>query len=232
MKKIFGGIRRRLKLDALNISLKLTLGSGGVIRPISALRLKASNIKYTFIIFSLVSLTAHAAGDLESAAMGRISESVIYDGAYFSISYPNGDVPSNIGVCTDVIIRSYRKLGIDLQKRLHEDLKENFSSYPSKRIWGLSKPDTNIDHRRVPNLRAFFSRQGSELPISSSGTDYKVGELVTWVLPGNLPHIGIVTSKKSIDGQRPLIVHNIGQGPVLEDMLFDFQITGRYRYAE
>jgi len=175
---------------------------------------------------------ANAAGDLESAAMARTSESVTYDGAYFSISYPGGDIPSNIGVCTDVIIRSYRALGIDLQKRLHEDIKENFSSYPSKRIWGLSKADTNIDHRRVPNLRAFFSRHGSELPITYSGADYKAGELVTWVLPGNLSHIGIVTSKKSKDGQRPFIVHNIGYGPVLEDMLFDFKITGRYQYAE
>ena len=189
-------------------------------------------MKYIFIIiFSLCSLVVHASSDLESAAIDRTSESVTYDGSYFQIPYPNGDVPPDIGVCTDVIVRSYRKLGIDLQKRLHEDIKENFSSYPSKRIWGLSKPDTNIDHRRVPNLRAFFARHGSKLPITSSGADYKVGELVTWMLPGNLPHIGIVTSKKSKDGKRPLIVHNIGQGPVLEDMLFDYKITGHYRYT-
>ncbi len=184
------------------------------------------------IIFSLLSFDALASSNLESAAIARTSESITYDGSYFRIAYPNGDVPSDIGVCTDVIIRSYRKLGIDLQKRLHEDIKENYSSYPSKRIWGLSKPDTNIDHRRVPNLRTFFSRHGTKLPITSSGEDYKVGELVTWMLPGNLPHIGIVTSKKSKDGKRPLIVHNIGQGPMLEDMLFDFKITGHYRYAD
>ncbi|OUS05901.1 DUF1287 domain-containing protein [Gammaproteobacteria bacterium 42_54_T18] len=190
-------------------------------------------MKYILIIiFSFFTFDVIASSDLESAAIARTSESITYDGSYFQIPYPNGDVPSNIGVCTDVIIRSYRKLGIDLQKRLHEDIKANYSSYPSKRIWGLSKPDTNIDHRRVPNLRVFFSRHGSKLPITSLGADYKVGELVTWMLPGNLPHIGIVTSKKSKDGKRPLIVHNIGRGPMLEDMLFDFKITGHYKYVD
>jgi len=184
-----------------------------------------------FFIFNLFSFEVLALSELESAAIARTFDSVAYDGSYLRIPYPNGDVPSNIGVCTDVIIRSYRKLGIDLQQRLHEDIKENFSSYPSKRIWGLSKPDTNIDHRRVPNLKTFFSRHGSKLPITSSGKDYKAGELVTWMLPGNLPHIGIVTSKKSKDGKRPLIVHNIGRGPVLEDILFDFKITGHYIYT-
>lgn len=183
------------------------------------------------IILSVCPLVVHASNDLELAAISRTSQSVTYNGSYLKIPYPNGDVPSNIGVCTDVIIRSYRKLGIDLQKLLHEDIKENFSSYPSNRIWGLIKPDTNIDHRRVPNLRTFFSRHGSKLLITSSGADYNVGELVTWMLPGNLPHIGIVTSKKSKDGKRPLIVHNIGRGPMLEDMLFDYKITGHYKYT-
>ncbi|EOB4260385.1 DUF1287 domain-containing protein, partial [Vibrio vulnificus] len=153
-----------------------------------------------------------------------------YDGSYIKIAYPNGDVPPSLGVCTDVIIRSYRKLGVDLQVLVHEDMRDNFSLYPSNRIWGLSKPDRNIDHRRVPNLQIFFKRHGQSLTISDEGLDYKAGDIVTWMLPGNLPHIGIVTNDLSQDGKRPLIVHNIGSGPVLEDMLFDFQITGHFRY--
>lgn len=165
---------------------------------------------------------------LVDAALARTMASVTYDGSYRKIGYPGGDVPDNIGVCTDVIIRCYRKLGIDLQKDVHEDMKKNFSLYP--RNWGLKRPDTNIDHRRVPNLKTFFKRKGTKLPVSSSADDYKPGDLVTWMLPGNLPHIGIVTDKRSDDGLRPMIVHNIGAGPVLEDMLFSFKITGRYRY--
>jgi uncharacterized protein YijF (DUF1287 family) len=184
------------------------------------------------VFLSLLSAATYGSSKLEIAALTRISNRVIYDGSYIKIPYPNGDVPSNIGVCTDVVIRSYRKIGIDLQKRLHEDISKHFSSYPSKRIWGLSRPDTNIDHRRVPNLQVFFSRQGSKLLITANGVDYKAGELVTWILPGNLPHIGIVTSKRSSDSKRPLIVHNIGQGPVLEDMLFSYKITGHYKYED
>lgn len=182
------------------------------------------------IILSLSATITIASSELEGAALSRLSSHVIYDGSYIRISYPNGDVPSNTGVCTDVIIRSYRKIGIDLQKQLHEDIKDNFSIYPSKRIWGLNRPDTNIDHRRVPNLQVFFSRKGSKLSVSRKASDYKSGELVTWMLPGNLPHIGIITSKLSVDGKRPLVVHNIGQGPVLEDMLFKYKITGHYKY--
>lgn len=187
----------------------------------------------TFLLIFILSLhltETLASETLEKAALSRLSVQVIYDGSYLQIPYPNGDVPSHLGVCTDVIIRSYRKIGIDLQKRVHEDLRQHFSSYPSKRIWGLSHPDRNIDHRRVPNLQAFFSRHGSKLRISENGADYKAGELVTWMLPGNLPHIGIVTSIKSSDNLRPMIVHNIGRGPVLEDMLFNYKITGHYKY--
>lgn len=165
---------------------------------------------------------------LVDAALARTMVLVTYDGSYRKISYPGGDVPENIGVCTDVIIRCYRKLGIDLQKEVHEDMKKNFGLYP--RNWGLKRPDTNIDHRRVPNLKTFFSRKGVKLPFSSNPDEFKPGDLVTWMLPGNLPHIGIVTDKRSDDGLRPMIVHNIGAGPVLEDMLFAFKITGRYRY--
>jgi len=165
---------------------------------------------------------------LSQAAIERTKHIVRYDGRYRKISYPNGDVPDNVGVCTDVIVRSYRKLGIDLQKDIHEDMKEHFDKYP--KLWGLSKPDTNIDHRRVPNLRTLFKRKGIILPISKDPNDFVAGDIITWMLPGNLPHIGIVIDSSSGDGNMPLIVHNIGLGPVIEDILFDYQITGHYRY--
>lgn len=167
---------------------------------------------------------------LVAAALDRTEHQVRYDGRYLRIAYPNGDVPADIGVCTDVVIRSYRALGIDLQQLVHEDMRADFELYPSKRIWGLTRPDSNIDHRRVPNLQSFFSRHGERLAISQQGNAYQPGDLVTWLLPGNLPHIGIVVNKRSDDGQRPLIVHNIGAGPVLADMLFDYNITGHYRF--
>lgn len=167
---------------------------------------------------------------LVTAAKERTLHQVRYDGSYMSIPYPNGDVPKTIGVCTDVVIRSYRKLGVDLQKAVHEDITKNFRVYPSKRIWGLKRPDRNIDHRRVPNLQIFFSRFGQTLPVTDNPADYQAGDLVTWMLPGNLPHIGIVTDTKSASGNRPLIVHNIGSGPHMDDMLFDYKITGHYRF--
>jgi uncharacterized protein YijF (DUF1287 family) len=168
---------------------------------------------------------------LVKAAKERTKHHVTYDGSYFNIDYPNGDVPKHLGVCTDVIIRSYRKLGIDLQKQVHEDMASHFDQYPSNRIWGMSKPDKNIDHRRVPNLQVFFKRQGKSLPITGNPSNYKPGDLVTWMLPGNLPHIGIVIDERSSDGNRPLIVHNIGEGPKKEDILFKYKITGHYRYT-
>ena len=164
------------------------------------------------------------------AALERTKHEVRYNGAYFSISYPNGDVPSNVGVCTDVVIRSYRKIGTDLQVLVHEDMAKNFGLYPSKRIWGLKTTDRNIDHRRVPNLQVFFSRHGKSLPKSDKKQDYAPGDLVTWMLPGNLPHIGIVTDQISESTGNPLVAHNIGSGPDLEDMLFVYKITGHYRY--
>ena len=188
------------------------------------------------ILFSFgISVHSYVIGDntiadLIAAAKERTSHDVKYDGSYFSISYPGGDVPKNIGVCTDVVIRSYRKIGVDLQKKIHEDMLTNFSLYPSKRIWSLTKPDKNIDHRRVPNLRVFFKRFGKTLEVSSDPNDYSPGDLVTWMLPGNLPHIGIVIDEMSDDKNRPLIVHNIGEGPKINDMLFDYPITGHYRY--
>lgn len=165
---------------------------------------------------------------LIESAIKRTQHQITYDGSYRKIAYPMGDVPNNIGVCTDVIIRSYRSLGIDLQQLVHEDMKQHFSDYPNQ--WGLKKPDTNIDHRRVPNLQTFFSRHGVRLTVSENAGDYQSGDLVTWMLPGNLPHIGIVTHLKSQDNKRPLIVHNIGRGTTLEDMLFEYKITGHYRF--
>jgi uncharacterized protein YijF (DUF1287 family) len=155
---------------------------------------------------------------------------VIYDPAYFSIPYPNGDVPKNKGVCTDVVIRAYRKMGIDLQKEVHEDMKANFSIYP--KIWGLKKPDTNIDHRRVPNLMKFFTRKGKTLPMTQNPADYQPGDVVCWNLRGAITHIGIVSGFKNKAETQYKIVHNIGSGQVLEDCLFDFQIIGHYRYEK
>ena len=168
--------------------------------------------------------------DLVAAAKERTTYSVRYDGSYFSIKYPNGDVPRNIGVCTDVVVRAFRKVGVDLQKKVHEDMMENFNSYPSNRIWGLKRPDKNIDHRRVPNLRVFFKRYGESLEVTNKAENYLPGDLVTWMLPGNLPHIGIIIDKKATVGQTPLVAHNIGEGPKINNMLFDYPITGHYRY--
>lgn len=165
---------------------------------------------------------------LSNAALSVVDPTIDYDPTYFSIPYPNGDVPKNKGVCTDVIIRSYRKLGVDLQKEVHEDMKTNFSKYPTK--WGLKKTDTNIDHRRVPNLEVFFTRKGQRLTISDNPNDYKVGEIVTWMVNKKLPHIGIITHQKSTDGKRPMIVHNIGNGQVLEDCLFEYKIVGHFKF--
>jgi uncharacterized protein len=166
--------------------------------------------------------------NLSNAALELTQQRVVYDPSYFRIDYPNGDVSSDRGVCTDVVIRAYRKLGIDLQKLVHEDMRENFDKYPKN--WGLTRPDRNIDHRRVPNLMVFFTRHGTKMTISRNASDYKPGDIVCWNLGGGTTHIGIVVNKKSADGQRYLIVHNIGAGQVVEDCLFSFRITGHYRY--
>ncbi len=165
---------------------------------------------------------------LSSCALELTKQRVTYDPSYFSIAYPNGDVPANKGVCTDVIIRAYRLKSIDLQKAVHEDMKANFKLYP--KIWGLKTTDKNIDHRRVPNLMTYFERQGASKAITKQSKDYRPNDVVCWSLGGGLTHIGIVVNKKSADGQRHLIVHNIGAGQVEEDCLFDFKIIGHYRY--
>jgi len=181
-----------------------------------------------FIICAHASYADVPVDKLIAAAKERTRHHVVYDGSYFRIGYPHGDVPDDRGVCTDVVIRAYRRVGIDLQVEVHQDMVANFPAYPN--FWGLSRPDPNIDHRRVPNLQVFFQRKGRSLPVSDHPADYRPGDLVTWMLPGNLPHIGMVVDRKSADGQRHLIVHNIGRGPRMEDVLFDFPITGHYRY--
>lgn len=165
---------------------------------------------------------------LSFAALELTKDKVTYDPSYFSIDYPNGDVPKDKGVCTDVVIRAFRKLGIDLQKEVLLDMKKNFKIYP--KIWGLKKTDKNIDHRRVPNLMTFFSRKGTVKINSKNPKDYKPGDIVCWNLGGAITHTGIVVNKKSKDNKRFLIVHNIGSGQVLEDCLFSFKIIGHYRY--
>jgi uncharacterized protein YijF (DUF1287 family) len=167
---------------------------------------------------------------LVAAAVERTHHSVRYDPAYVRIPYPNGDVPADTGVCTDEIIRAYRAIGVDLQKEVHQDMLRNFSAYPNQRRWLLAHTDTNIDHRRVPNLMAFFARKGEPLAVSTRDEDYAPGDLVTWDLGGNVPHIGMVVDRKAAGTGRYLIVHNIGRGPQMEDVLFSWRITGHYRY--
>lgn len=174
------------------------------------------------------SVSAHQ-DSLVAAARARTEKIEIYDGSYKAIAYPNGDVADGLGVCSDLVIRAYRTaLNIDLQVLVHEDMRSAFKDYP--KLWGLKAPDRNIDHRRVPNLQRFFSRAGAQLKVSTAPEDYRPGDLVTWVLPGNLPHIGIVSDKLVTGTNRPLILHNIGRGPKEEDALFSFPITGHYRY--
>ncbi len=188
--------------------------------------------KQFILLFLLFSNFSFAQTDfyalLSNAAIQLTKQIVVYDPTYFVIDYPNGDVPADRGVCTDVIIRAYRQLGIDLQKEVHVDMKANFSIYPQK--WGLKKPDTNIDHRRVPNLMTFFSRKGESIPITQKATDYLPGDIVCWDLGGGITHIGLVVDIKSENDKQYQIVHNIGGGQVLADCLFDFVIIGHYRY--
>ena len=169
-----------------------------------------------------------SADNISIAALELTKKQVKYDGSYYNIPYPNGDVPDGIGVCTDVVIRTYRANGLDLQKEVHEDMTANFNVYPKN--WGLKKPDPNIDHRRVPNLMTYFERQGSKLPVSNKGLDYLPGDLVAWDLGGGVTHIGVVVNIVSRDKKRYQIVHNIGSGQNLEDCLFDFDIIGHYRF--
>jgi uncharacterized protein YijF (DUF1287 family) len=165
---------------------------------------------------------------LSDAAIGLTKDKVTYDPTYFRIKYPNGDVPADKGVCTDVVIRAYRKLDIDLQQKVHEDMAKNFKKYPQN--WKLSGPDSNIDHRRVPNLMTFFSKFGTVKPITNRAKDYQPGDIVTWNISGSMTHIGIVVNLKSEDKTRYLISHNMGGGQEIADWLFAYKIIGHYVY--
>ena len=164
---------------------------------------------------------------LTHAALDRTKVSVRYDPAYVKLDYPSGDVPADTGVCTDEVIRAYRALGFDLQKLVHEDMKAAFSKYPKN--WGLKSTDRNIDHRRVPNLQTFFKRHGTSLPVTDTASDYLPGDIITCTVAGKLPHIGLVVPSPD-GGDRPWVVHNIGSGPQMEDVLFTYPLTGHYRY--
>ncbi|MEM7405034.1 MAG: DUF1287 domain-containing protein [Pseudomonadota bacterium] len=152
------------------------------------------------------------ARDVVAAARERLNHVVRYDGSYRRLDYPMGDVPEHVGVCSDLVVRAYRGVGIDLQQLMHEDMQRRFSAYPTR--WGLKRPDRNIDHRRVLNIARYLALQGAALPLSRDPASYRPGDLVTWMLPGDLPHIGVVSDRYVPGTRRPLIVHNIGAGPV------------------
>ena len=190
-------------------------------------------MKSLAIIFTLLTLIACGektpatkGGKLAAAAKEQIGVTTSYDPAYVSLTYPGGDIPKEKGVCTDVVIRALREMDFDLQKLVHEDMRKNFSKYPKN--WGLSRPDKNIDHRRVPNLQTFFKRRGISLEVTRNKDNYLPGDLVTCTVAGKLPHIMIVSEKK--ENGVPMIIHNIGGGTQEEDRLFDFPITGHYRW--
>jgi uncharacterized protein len=167
---------------------------------------------------------------LTSAARDQVGVTVIYDPAYVALEFPGGDLPRDRGVCTDVVIRALRDgWGIDLQLAVNRDMKADFGAYPG--LWGLTKTDRNIDHRRVPNLQTLLARVGAEVPLEDGPVPYLPGDIVTWKLPGNLDHIGIVSDRLSGDG-KPLILHNIGRGAQEEDILFAYPMTGHYRIGK
>ncbi len=155
-------------------------------------------------------------------AIEQTRHTKVYDPAYVKLNYPGGDLPIERGVCADVIVRAFRACGIDLQKEVHQDMARNFSVYPKR--WGLGKPDTNIDHRRVPNLMTYFNRMKKSLPITQDPKDYQPGDVVAWNLGNGLLHIGIIVNNQSH------VVHNIGAGAKLENVLFEWRIIGHYRY--
>ena len=180
------------------------------------------------LLLAVFSLPLFADPKVIEGAKKQVGVTRGYDPAYRRIAYPNGDVPRETGVCTDVIIRAYRHVGVDLQVLVHQDMKANFSKYPKN--WGLRRPDTNIDHRRVPNLATFFTRRGAKLAVSRRGADYAPGDIVTWRLSSGVPHIGLVSDVRVPNTDRYLVVHNIGAGAQIEDVLFEYALTGHYRW--
>ena len=168
------------------------------------------------------------AATIVEAAHAQVGITLVYDPSYVRLDYPGGDVPPERGVCADVVIRALRAAGIDLQRAVHEDMRRHFGAYPQN--WGLARPDRNIDHRRVPNLETWFRRAGHALPATTDPADYRPGDLVSWRLPGNLPHIGVVSTRRAPGrDRRPLVVHNIGAGPRVEDVLFAWTPVGHFR---
>jgi uncharacterized protein YijF (DUF1287 family) len=190
------------------------------------------SIFLSLLVGLMLAGVAHADNlDLVRAARGQVGVTTIYDGSYRVLSYPGGDVPMERGVCTDVVIRAFREArSKDLQQLVHEDMRAHFGAYPSKRRWGLTRPDANIDHRRVPNLMVYFDRAGYTRPVSRAAAAYLPGDLVTWDLGAGVPHIGVVSERRAVGGT-PLIIHNIGSGAREEDILFRYAITGHYRPA-
>lgn len=183
---------------------------------------------FPFVVLA-ASASANPALDFVSAARAQVGVTLRYDPAYTVLTYPGGDVPMERGVCTDVIVRAMRKLGIDLQRDVHEEMARSFSVYPH--LWDLRRPDRNIDHRRVPNLMCFFERKGKKLPIGKAAGDFQPGDLVTCTVPPRLPHIMVVSDRRSpTDPERPLVIHNIGAGAQEEDALFEYPHTGHYRW--
>jgi uncharacterized protein YijF (DUF1287 family) len=180
-----------------------------------------------FLLLATCAARADTALDLVAAARAQVGVTLLYDPSYQRIAYPMGDVPMERGVCSDVVIRAFRAVGIDLQQELHRDMTRHFAAYPKN--WGLARPDRNIDHRRVPNLAAWFKRHGYALPVSQDAARYQPGDIVTWLLGDKLPHIGIVSDRRSDDGARPLVIHNIGWGAREDDALFAYRITGHFR---
>jgi len=182
----------------------------------------------SFMLFVCTTAFAFSPERFIQDARTQIGKTLHYDSSYTRISYPMGDVPIERGVCTDVVIRALRHQGIDLQQRVHEDMRKNFRLYPNLQKWKLKEPDANIDHRRVPNLQRYFERQGYAV---ADGT-FLPGDIVTWSLRPGVGHIGIVSDRMDPSGERPLIIHNIGQGAQEEDMLYRFTITGHYRVVQ
>lgn len=193
--------------------------------------MRALVLVFAAIAALLATARADAGAEIAAAAIIQTTKPVVYDPAYRVIPYPMGDVPDDRGVCADVVVRALRAVGIDLQELVHEDMKAHFGAYPKR--WAMTRPDSNIDHRRVPNLETYFTREGVRLPLSSDPANFLPGDIVSWNLRGDagyLPHIGVVTEMKAASG-RPLVVHNIGAGPRLEDALFSWLITGHFRVA-
>jgi len=215
---LFLGLASVITLGVMNFGVNKSFGKQGELHQ-----------KTSAEDFIAQKLTAETTLDkFLSASLNRTTKSITYDPAYYAIDFPMGDVPADKGVCTDVIIRAYREIGIDLQELVHKDMGESFHSYPKN--WNLKRRDTNIDHRRVPNLQNFFARNGKSLTISDQASDYTPGDLVTWKLSHGAPHIGIVVPSPYENDNTPWIIHNVGSGPRWDNCLFDYKITGHYRY--